>query len=57
MFYVNVFHISYTSHLYTVYSLGADEEGSLMFFLPKLPFHKTESFKTTIADIAGSLML
>ena len=45
------------SHLYTVYSLGADEEGSLMFFLPKFPFHRTESFKTTMADMAGSLVL
>lgn len=44
------------SHLYTVYSFGAGEAGSLEFFFPKFPFHRTESFKTTIADMAGSLV-
>lgn len=44
------------SHLYTVYSLGAEEDGSLMFLLPKFPFHRTESLRTTMADTAGSLV-
>lgn len=48
---------NYKSHLYTVYSLGADEEGLLIFLLPKFPFHRTESFKTTMADIAGRLVV
>lgn len=45
------------SYLYTVYSLGGGDVGSLIFFLPKLPIQRTESFKTTMADIAGSLVL
>lgn len=45
------------SHLYTVYSLGAEEDGSLMFLLPKFPFHRTESLRTTMADTAGSLVV
>lgn len=46
-----------TSHLYAVYSLGAGEEGWLMFLLPKFPFHRIESFKTMIADIEGSMVV
>lgn len=53
-----IFHTSeHKAHLYIVYSLGVDEEGSLMLVLPKFPFHRTESFKTTMAEIAGSLVM
>ena len=44
------------AHLYTVYSLGGGEEGSLPFLLPKFPFHNTVSLKTTMADRAGSVV-
>ena len=39
-----------------VYSLGEPERGSLLFLLPKLPVHKTVSFKITMADRAGRLI-
>lgn len=47
---------SQLSHLYTVYSLGGDEDGSLRFLFPKFPFQRTESLRTTMADRAGSLV-
>lgn len=43
--------------LYMVYSEGGGDEGSLPFLLPKFPFQRTESFRMTMADIAGRLVL
>lgn len=39
-----------------VYSLGGPEWGSLLFLFPKLPVHKTVSFRTTMADTEGRLI-
>ena len=43
-------------YLYMVYSEGGGELGSLPFRLPKFPCQRTESFKITMADIAGRLI-
>ena len=55
-----IWHVSdpnIADYLYMVYSEGGGEAGSLPFLLPKFPFQRTESFKITMTDIAGRLIL